>query len=174
MKQWIFIIIVAVLACSCAGDTSSASDPVKLVPGKSDDGSAVTEPVAFDPDDPRWELVEACTGFDLCLDVLVAGRDRSDFESERFAYPMQRVLDELFSATDLRISPNCDGRLGFDANMNVGCAPEDDEPFLFGMAAQEMDGSDSTWRWVEYDYAGLSRARLFRDVEADIHYLDLR
>lgn len=170
MNRHAFIIAVFLLA-GCG--TQVEPDTVVLTPGKSDDTTA-TELVDFDESDPRWALVTECVGFDLCLDAIVAGRDRADLDSDAFAYPMQRVIDELFFASDLRISPNCEGKLGFDAEQNVGCAPEDSDAFLFGLAVSVEEGADSTWQWVEYDYEGPARARLFQDTETDTYYLDVR
>ena len=160
----------ALLGCNAATDDPA---PVELVPGKSDD-TTPSASVDFDESDPQWESVARCDGFGLCFDVLVAGRDRSDFEAEGFSYPMQRVIDELFFASDLRVSPNCEGKFGFDADLNVGCAPEDGEAFIFGQFIEQKNGGDSTWQWITYDYAEPGRARLFHHPESDTYYLDLK
>lgn len=164
-------LLMAVSGCVGGPDPEGVLDG--LEDGKADDGSS-DQAVELDEADPSWEEVVECSGWDLCLGMLVAARDRYESD-ESYFYPMHRALDVIFFADHVQISPNCDGRIDIDGEQNIVCTPEDGDAIIFGLFDRADASMDEPWEWINFDYETPARARLFRHVEAGgSYYLDIR
>jgi hypothetical protein len=101
---------------------------------------------------------------------VVAAMDVTD-EEPRWLYPMRSEIG-VISNPNVMLSANCHGRVVLDSpNQDLMCAPDEDEPFVFGIATRTS--TEDGWTSIHYEYVA-EHARLLRNtLDPSLYLLDL-